>query len=190
MAIVKSNSERLNNLINDMLELTTIEAGKVNLTIHPTDIFELAQDVLARFRIRSEKENKAIEFYLETDSSIPLVLADPERAKQILENLVNNAYTFTETEGKITISLKNYQDGLQVNISDTGIGITKEQKEQIFDHFSWADNPSPQTLQGVGLGLPIVKQLVELQNGRIWVESSGIPGEGSTFSFTLPSQVS
>lgn len=189
MSIVKNNSERLNNLINDMLELTTIEAGKVNLMIHPTDIFELASEVLERFKDRSEKENKAIEFYLETDPAIPLVLADPERAKQILENLVSNAYSCTEVEGRITITLKNSDQNLQINISDTGVGISKEQKDQIFDHFTWVDNPTNQPYQGVGLGLPIVKQLVELQNGKIWVESSGIPGEGSTFSFTLPTQV-
>ena len=186
MSIVKSNSERLNNLINDMLELTTIEAGKANLSIHPTDIFTLAQEVLDRYRERSVKENKQVEFYLESDQTIPLVMADPERARQILDNLMSNAYTFSQTDGKIIISLKKADDALQVDITDTGIGIAKEHKDLIFDQFTWVDHPGEQSGKGIGLGLPIVKQLVEMQNGRIWVESSGIPGEGATFSFTLP----
>ena len=185
MMIVKNNSERLNNLINDMLELTTIEAGKANLSIHPTDIFTLASEVLERYRERSEKENKQVEFSLECEPSIPLAMADPERARQIFDNLLSNAYTYTQSEGKIVISLKKAERSLQVNISDTGIGIGKEHKEVIFDQFSWVDH-SAEHGKGIGLGLPIVKQLVELQNGKIWVESSGVPGEGSTFSFTLP----
>ncbi len=189
MAIVKSNSERLNNLINDMLELTTIEAGKANLSIHPTDIFGLAQEVIARYRERSEKDNRMVELQIDAESEIPLVLADKERVRQILDNLISNAYSFVEADGKINISFKRSNGALQVNVSDTGVGISREKMDLIFDQFSWVDHPADQAGNGIGLGLPIVKQLVELHNGKIWVESSGVPGEGSTFSFTLPAQV-
>jgi signal transduction histidine kinase len=125
---------------------------------------------------------------LNAPKQLPRVYGDSERVRQILDNLVDNAYHYTPANGQIQVSLYSVESGneVQVDVLDTGVGIATEDQERIFDRFFRGEHPLVLATPGTGLGLPIVRQLVEMHNGRIWMSSKGIPGEGSTFSFTLP----
>ncbi|MDH5506836.1 MAG: ATP-binding protein, partial [Anaerolineae bacterium] len=117
---------------------------------------------------------------------IPAVYGDDERVIQILGNLLENAYNYTPENGTIKVSIQYIFGRIQVSVKDSGIGIFPDDQARIFDRFFRGENSMVYATAGTGLGLAIVKQLVDMHKGEIWVESSGIPGEGSTFSFTLP----
>ena len=125
---------------------------------------------------------------LEAPKELPRVFGDSERVRQILDNLVDNAYHYTPANGQIQVRLfsANNDSEVQVDVLDTGVGIAVEDQERVFDRFFRGEHPLVLATPGTGLGLPIVRQLVEMHNGKIWMNSKGIPGEGSTFSFTLP----
>lgn len=186
LQIVKNNTERLNILVNDLLDVSRIEAGRVSLTIHPVDLSEIAAEVVERFVKRAEKDNKPMQITLHVQEPLPRALADTERIRQVIDNLVDNAYHYTPAEGKIQVSLRANDNQVQVDVKDTGIGIPLDQQERVFDRFYRGEDPLVLATPGTGLGLSIVKQLVEMHHGKIWMTSAGIPGEGSTFSFTLP----
>jgi PAS domain S-box-containing protein len=184
--IVKSNTERLNILVNDLLDISRIEAGRVTLSIHPVDLHEVADEVVADLIRRSKEENKPMQVTLEAATPLPRVLADPERIRQILGNLMDNAYNYTPAEGQIIVSLHQDNGDVQVDVKDSGIGIAPEQKDRVFERFYRGEDPLVLATPGTGLGLSIVKQLVIMHHGEIWMDSFGIPGQGSTFSFTIP----
>ena len=120
------------------------------------------------------------------NGALPRVMADPERIRQIMGNIVDNAYNYTPPDGKILISLHGENGSVQVDVKDTGIGVSLEQQDRVFERFFRGEDPLVLATPGTGLGLPIVKQLVEMHHGKIWMNSTGIPGDGSTFSFTVP----
>jgi signal transduction histidine kinase len=124
---------------------------------------------------------------LEAPRDLPRVLGDADRVRQIIANLVDNAYRYTPENGMIRV-LINPVDGreVQVDVEDNGVGIALQDQDRIFERFYRGDDPMVLKTAGTGLGLPIVRQLVEMHRGRIWMSSKGVPGEGSTFSFTLP----
>jgi PAS domain S-box-containing protein len=184
--IVKNNTERLNVLVNDLLDVSRIEAGRVSLSLQPIDLNELADEVVADTVRRSQEENKPMNISVVADSQLPRVMADPERLRQIIDNLVDNAYNYTPAEGEIRIVLHASNGSVQVDVKDSGIGIPLEQQDRVFERFYRGEDPMVLATPGTGLGLPIVKQLVEMHRGKIWMSSKGVPGEGSTFSFTLP----
>jgi signal transduction histidine kinase len=155
--------------------------------MHLVDMQEVANGVVADVQRRSQQENKPIEVTLDvSDRPLPRVLVDPERIRQILGNLVDNAYNYTPAEGWIKISLHQENGSLQVDVKDSGIGVSLEQRERVFERFFRGEDPLVLATPGTGLGLSIVKQLVEMHHGKIWMDSMGIPGQGSTFSFTVP----
>lgn len=184
--IVRSNTERLSILVNDLLDVSRIESGRVALSLQPVDLKEIVDDVMMDLIRRSEEENKPIEFSLDADQDLPRVLGDVERVRQVLGNLVDNAYHYTATNGQINISIHLMNGQVQVDIKDNGIGIHPADQERIFDRFYRGEDPLVLATPGTGLGLSIVRQLVKMHRGRIWIKSRGIEGEGSTFSFTLP----
>lgn len=186
LQIIKNNTERLNILVNDLLDISRIEAGRVTLTPQPLDLRDVAEDVIADILRRSKEENKPMAISLDAPQELPRVLGDSERVRQILDNLVDNAYHYTPVDGQIQVRLHSENGEVQVDVSDSGVGIAPEDQERIFERFFRGENPLVLETPGTGLGLPIVKQLVEMHHGRIWMKSQGIPGEGSTFSFTLP----
>ncbi len=141
---------------------------------------------MADYLSRSQKENKPITIALDAPKALPQVLGDLERVRQILDNLVDNAYHYTPADGKIKVRLHSKDGDVQVDVSDTGIGIAPEDQERVFERFYRGEHPMVLETPGTGLGLSIVKQLVEMHQGRIWMKSKGVPGQGSTFSFTLP----
>ncbi len=186
LEIVKGNTERLSILVNDLLDISRIEAGRVTLSVQPLDLTEVADEVVADVNRRAQEESKPMDVELEAPSRLPRVLADPERIRQIIGNLVDNAYNYTPAGGRITLKLHQVNGDVQVDVKDTGIGIPPENQPRVFDRFFRGEDPMVLATPGTGLGLPIVKQLVEMHHGKIWMTSTGIPGDGSTFSFTVP----
>jgi PAS domain S-box-containing protein len=184
--IVRSNTERLSVLVNDLLDISRIEAGRVSLSIQAIDLREVADDVIADLLRRSQEENKPIGLTLDAPSDLPRVSGDLERVRQILGNLVDNAYHYTPENGQVTIHMSSADGAVQIDVEDNGIGIDATDAERIFERFFRGEDPLVLATPGTGLGLAIVKQLVAMHKGRIWMISKGIPGEGSTFSFTLP----
>lgn len=188
LGIIKDNTERLNILVNDLLDISRIEAGQVSLTLQPLDLREVINSALADFQRRSKEEQKAMVFKVESSPELPKVLGDTERVRQIVENLLENAYFYTAEEGTIITRLRGNGKQVQVEVQDNGIGIPPEMQPLIFERFYRGEHPFVLATSGTGLGLSIVQHLVEMHQGRIWLESSGVPGEGSTFFFTLPTE--
>ena len=188
LLIVKNNTERLTILVNDLLDISRIEAGRVTLVPQPLDLREVAEDVIEEILRRSQEENKPMALSLNAPRKLPRVYGDSERVRQILSNLMDNAYHYTAANGTITVHLHAVNGGrdVQVDVEDNGVGVPLEDQDRIFERFYRGENPLILGTPGTGLGLPIVKQLVDMHHGRIWMKSSGILGQGSIFSFTLP----
>lgn len=186
--IIRSNTERLNILVTDLLDVSRLESGKITLEPTPLALKEITKDVIASVKERAKRDGKSMDLKLHLEPNLPKVYADEERLRQIINNLVENAYHYTPENGQIIISIHatKENDEVQINIKDTGVGISKKDQEQVFERFYRGEDPLVLATPGTGLGLPIVKQLVEMHKGKIWVESSGKKGEGSAFSFTLP----
>jgi PAS domain S-box-containing protein len=186
LQIVKNNTERLNILVNDLLDISRIESGRVTLSPQPVNLRDVAEDVLADALRRSQEEKKPIAFALDAVRDLPRVYGDAERIRQVIGNLVDNAYRYTPKNGQVTVRVHaSNGNHVQVDVQDTGVGIPLEDQDRIFDRFFRGEDPLVLATPGTGLGLAIVKQLVEMHNGRIWIQSEG-SGKGSTFSFTLP----
>ena len=182
---VRSNTQHLAGLINDLLDLSKIEEGKVELQAERVSLGGLIHEVMETLiPIAAEK---SIELEVTLEPSL-LVWADRDKVTQVLTNLIGNAIKFTPPHGRGMISSTSKDDGwVRVSVSDTGAGISTEEREKIFDKFyQIAANGEPKP-KGTGLGLAICKTLVELHGGKIWVESE--LGKGSTFYFTLPAAV-
>ncbi len=185
--VVRNNIDRLNTLVSDLLDISRIEAGKVTLNPQAIDLYEIAEDVVADVLNRSRNEHKPMALSLDTPTKkLPSVIGDSERVRQILGNLVDNAFNYTPNNGTIRVNIHQENDELQVDVQDNGVGIAPEDQTRIFERFFRGEHSLVLATPGTGLGLPIVRQLVEMHNGKIWMSSSGIPGEGSIFSFTLP----
>ncbi|HVN16491.1 MAG TPA: GAF domain-containing protein, partial [Anaerolineales bacterium] len=191
LQIVKHNAERLNVLVNDLLDISRIEAGRVTLTPQAINLRDVAEDVIAEVLRRSQQDKKPMALSLDAPRDLPRVLGDTERVRQIIANLVDNSYHYTPENGTIKVRIQALESKeVQVDVEDNGVGIALEDQPRIFERFYRGEHPLVLATPGTGLGLAIVRQLVEMHNGRIWMYSKGIPGEGSTFSFTLPIQKS
>lgn len=187
LRIVKENAERLIRLVNDLLDVSRIEAGRVELNRVAFDLAEVAREGMKDLQTRAREEARSLEFRLDLEPDLPLVYGDRERVRQIVDSLLSNSYHYTPDQGCITLSVHSSGEGeVQVDVRDTGIGIPLEDQPRIFERFYRGNNPLVMAKAGTGLGLALAKILVEMQGGRIWFQSSGIPGEGSVFSFTLP----
>ena len=186
LQVVKTNTERLNILVNDLLDVSRIEAGKVVLSIQPLNLPEIADDVIQEQLRQSEEDGKPMKIDLELAPDIPPVPGDPERVRQIMANLINNAYNYTPVGGQINVRIEPVENEAQISIKDNGIGVTPDEKKRIFERFYRGEDPLVLATAGNGLGLSITQQLIKMHHGRIWMTSKGVPGDGSTFSFTLP----
>lgn len=186
LEVVQGNTERLNILVNDLLDVSRIETGKFDLSMQPLRLQPLIEDVVEEQRRRMEKDEREIDIEVELPPELPSVWGDDHRVRQIMTNLVSNAYHYTPNGGDIHVKAHIENSYVQIDVRDSGIGIPPEDQERIFERFYRGENPLVLATAGTGLGLSIVRQLVEVHKGEIWFESSGIPGEGSVFSFTLP----
>jgi signal transduction histidine kinase len=175
--------EDLSRLVDDMLDLSKIEADKLEIKVEPLRLEQSLQDVLSE--LKQMAGGKGLALTLEMEEELPMALADSSRIHQVLVNLVSNALKFTE-KGGVTIrcALLDRYDMLRISVSDTGIGISPAALDYIFEAFRQADGSTTRRFGGTGLGLTIARKLIELQGGEVAVES--IVGQGSTFSFTLP----
>lgn len=186
MNTIKSASDYVGNLVNDLLDFSKLEGGKLNIESVPFIAANLIQDTAES--LQSMHKDKKLKLFLEIDDKLQkTVLGDPFRIRQILTNLIGNAFKFTE-EGHITIkasaSIRSKSMQMKIEVSDTGIGIAKEKHHLIFNEFTQADALTEKKFGGYGLGLTISKKLTELLKGNLSLEST--PNEGSTFSLQLP----
>lgn len=185
LQIIKSNADRLTALVNDILDISRIETGRLRLNIEPLDLSQIITDAVIAFQEQYREKDLTLEWQALPD--LPQVRGDAARVTQILNNLLANAWQYTPGGGRVRISVQPTEGFVQVDVSDTGIGISPDDIGRIFDRFYRVDHPLVREVRGTGLGLSIVKMFVELLGGQIWVESK--LGEGSTFSFTLPRTV-
>ena len=184
--VVRNNIERLNILVSDLLDISRIESGRVKLEQGLVNLHDIAEEVVGEVLRRSQNENKPIALSLDAPKGLPPVLGDSARIRQIISNLVNNAFNYTPENGAIMVNIRPESNEVQVDVQDSGIGIKPEDQTRIFERFYRGEHPLVLSTPGTGLGLPIVRQLVEMHHGHIWMKSTGVPGEGCTFSFTLP----
>jgi signal transduction histidine kinase len=181
---VQSNGRHLLGLINDVLDLSKIEAGQLTLSLNDYSLEDVVQSVFSA--VESLATAKKLALKVEAPAVLPPGHGDEHRITQVLLNLVGNAIKFTET-GEVAINASAQNGAFTVAVRDTGPGIAKADQTKIFEEFQQADNSSTRNKGGTGLGLAISKRIVEMHGGRIWVES--MEGQGSTFSFTLPVKV-
>jgi len=182
---VLGSSRHLLLLINDILDLSKIEAGKMDLGLGDFDLGQLLETSLGMVR------ESAMKHAIQLDAGIPddlgVIIADERKVKQIVYNLLSNAVKFTPEGGSVRLrarKIKNSGDVFEISVADTGIGISEEDQQQLFQPFKQLDSSLARQFEGTGLGLALCKRMVELHGGRIWVESE--EAKGSTFTFTLP----
>jgi CheY-like chemotaxis protein/two-component sensor histidine kinase len=184
VSTIDASGHHLLSLINDILDLSKIEADKFELHLEPVSIRDLCQSCLAFIKESASKKNIMVNFAV--DPAVTIIEADARRLKQILVNLLSNAVKFTPTQGKVTldISPSHEQGFVEFSISDTGIGISQADQKRLFTAFTQLDNSLTRNYEGTGLGLALVKRLTELHGGRITVKSE--VGVGSQFIIQLP----
>jgi PAS domain S-box-containing protein len=183
--IMVSEGERLTKLINDVLDIAKMEAGRVDWNMQYFSVHELIERAAsATFALF---EQKGLELIIDVNEDLPKILGDRDRLLQVVINLISNALKFTE-EGSVTCKASCTDHELTISVIDTGIGIPEADQPKIFEKFKQVGNPLTDKPKGTGLGLSICQQIVKHHGGKIWVES-GL-GQGSTFSFTLPLSMS
>lgn len=179
---VKHNVERLTRMINELLDLSKIEAGRLDLTVMPVALPEVAEEVVESYQAAASQ--KSIILRTVFPQPLPMVMGDADKLSRVLINLVHNALKFTPQGGKILVEGRaNDERHVEVSVTDSGNGIPPHDIEKIFDKFYWSES-APVEARGAGLGLAIAKNLVELHDGTIRVEST--LGQGSRFFFTIP----
>jgi signal transduction histidine kinase len=178
---LEANGKHLLGLINDVLDLSKIEAGQLVLELSDYTVQDIAQTV--RSTLEPLAADKKLAFKLEMAAELPPGRGDGRRLTQVLINLVGNAIKFTDA-GEVAIKAEANNGAFHVSVQDTGPGISTADQAKLFQEFQQADNAITKKKGGTGLGLAISKRIIEMHGGKIWVESQ--PGQGSTFAFTLP----
>ena len=182
LKIILSDSNRLASLIDDLLNLSRIESGKLAMEMKSYKLLPLVEKVVAS--LKGQIEKKLIALTISIPQNIPNILADETRIKQVVLNLIDNAIKYNNPNGEILITANETNDSVKVDITDTGIGIPQKDLPRLFERFYRVDKARSRELGGTGLGLSIVKHIIQAHNGEVSVQS--IEGQGSTFSFTLP----
>ncbi|NDJ86112.1 MAG: GAF domain-containing protein [Chloroflexi bacterium] len=185
---IKQNADRLSILVNDLLEVSRIDQGRMPLRFIPVDVNEVVQTVSAHLSGRIKDTGKSMTINAEVDESLPLIRADFDKLVQIMQNIADNAFNYTDAGGTITLGGHHdaATDSVQLFISDTGIGIPEAVQHRVFERFFRGDEHSEVVMDtpGTGLGLAIVKELVSMHGGSIWFKTE--PGEGTTFYVQMP----
>lgn len=178
---VFQSNERLIRLVNDLLNLSRLEAGKIKFEPRLTDLGELVSGIIKELKINAEKKGLQMKFEKEL---LDPFLADADKLRQVILNIVDNAIKYTN-EGSINIRLRKIDSLARIEISDTGAGLTKEEIESLFQMFTRSNAGTQLHTEGAGIGLYVAKQFIEMHKGRVWAESQGL-GRGSTFYIELP----
>jgi signal transduction histidine kinase len=191
LTTIKSNVERMSTLVSDLNDNSKIEAGRLRLEYKATDVSDLVDEVIRTFTRQLEDKKQKLELLI--PEGLPLMWADRTRVAQVLTNLVSNAHKYTPEEGVVQVGVEETAnqwdlDGaprvIHLWVKDSGIGMTIEDQQKIFQKFFRSDDPKAREAPGTGLGLNITKSLVEMQGGKIWFESEY--RQGTTFHFTVP----
>ena len=182
---IMTSGRHLLELINDILDLSKVEAGKMELELGKTNIKNLLENSLIMIKERALKHNISLDLQISDELTDLEIQADERKLKQIMFNLLSNAVKFTPDGGEIRVEAKQDGEGLIISVWDTGIGIKPEDQERIFETFEQVGSEDTRNQQGTGLGLALTRRLTELHGGRIWLESEG-EGRGSTFSIVIP----
>lgn len=180
---LQQSGGRLATLVNDLLEVARSQAGRLKVQTSPQDMVTIITTILAELKPLAEEKSHVINF--SPPVSLPQVLADKDKLQEVLVNLVGNAIKYTPPQGQVEVGVKLDGDNIITWVKDNGIGIAPEDQAKLFQRFFRVESDETRGIQGTGLGLFIVRQIIEHMNGRIWVESA--KGKGSTFLFSLPS---
>jgi two-component system phosphate regulon sensor histidine kinase PhoR len=181
---METEVEALTQMVQELLELSRIESGRAPMRLMPTPVADVVFPPVERLRPQAERAGLSISVDLPSD--LPPVLADAERAQQVITNLVHNAIKFTPSGGQVTLSAQPIGQEVILSVRDTGMGIPADDLPRIFERFYKADRA--RSGGGTGLGLAIAKHIVQAHGGRIWAES--VEGQGSTFWVALPALTS
>jgi signal transduction histidine kinase/CheY-like chemotaxis protein len=179
---ILGSGRHLLSLINDVLDVSRVEAGRMELELRDLDVERVIEDALILVREQAAKRGQTVA--LDIDPDVPHARGDERRIKQVVANLLGNAVKFTPEGGRIVVGARRTGDTVQVFVTDDGIGVAAGDQARIFEAFSQASSGPQPKPEGTGLGLTLSRQIVELHGGRLWLESR--PGEGSTFTFSLP----
>ncbi|MBI5033108.1 MAG: PAS domain-containing protein [Chloroflexi bacterium] len=179
LRIIEEETDRLTEIIDNLLDMSQIEAGALRITKEPSQIRQLIREVVDGMRMRTESHY----FVVDLPAEMPQIMMDPRRIRQVLTNLIGNAIKYTP-RGQITVSCEVEADRVVVSVADQGAGVPPEFRDKIFERFFQIDGASTRRVGGSGLGLSISRGIIEAHQGKIWVESG--QGQGSTFRFTLP----
>jgi PAS domain S-box-containing protein len=183
LEVIERNSHSLEHLITDMFDVSRIISGKTSLDLEPVDLGSVIETAIDS--LRPDASAKGITIQLALDATARFLVGDPGRLQQVVRNLVSNAVKFTPTGGSVEIRLTNLQEGMRLTVTDTGQGIAPDFLPHIFERFRQADITTTRSQEGLGLGLAIVRRIVELHDGTVRAESAGI-GRGATFIVDLP----
>jgi len=183
LGLIQKNGQHLLHLINDVLDMAKIEAGRMNLSMEKFKVHEILEEVTSITSTLASEKNLALFIEKDSDDEVEIT-ADRTRIRQVMINIVNNAIKFTD-KGKIALRVTKRDQKVLIAVQDTGIGISSDKLEAIFQEFTQVDSSSTRKSGGTGLGLPISRRLVELHGGRLWAASNGVDGEGSTFFVEL-----
>jgi PAS domain S-box-containing protein len=183
LAVVERNASALSHMVSDVLDISRITAGKIRLAVEPVQVPALVAEAL--HTVRPAAEAKGVKIEVHTEPDLPLIPADPERLQQIIWNLLANAVRFTPRGGAVGVDVSRTESSVEIAVTDTGVGISREFMPYVFDRFRQADNGIAREHGGLGLGLAITRELVELHGGTIRVFSDGA-NHGTTFTVRLP----
>jgi len=181
---IHASGKHLLSLINEILDLSKIEAGRMELETSSFDLSDAVSNALTLVRERAQRH--AITLVQDVDSNLGDIAADERKFKQILLNLLSNAVKFTQDGGRIDVQARREDSNALISVRDTGVGIAAADQAAVFEEFRQVGTDATRKHEGTGLGLTLTKKLVELHGGKIWLESE--PGKGSTFTFTIPMQ--
>jgi signal transduction histidine kinase len=179
---ILSSGRHLLSLINDILDHSKGEAGRLELELAPFDLPLALESALTLVRERAARHD--LRLRLEVDARVGTVVGDERKIRQVVLNLLSNAVKFTPEGGRIELRAAPADRAVEVSVSDSGIGIATEDQEAIFEEFRQVGSDYARKREGTGLGLALARRFVELHGGRIWVKSA--LGQGSTFTFTIP----
>jgi signal transduction histidine kinase len=180
LAVIEEEADKLNELVNNLLDTSRLQAGGLKLQFTYLDLPSMAEKTVEKFRTQTTRHTFSVDF----PAGFPPVKGDYERIREVLSNLVGNAIKYSPDGGLIRVGGRVAGDEVQVFVSDEGVGIPATEQERIFDRFTRVDNSLTRQTPGAGLGLFLARAVVEAHGGRVWVESQ--PGRGATFWFTLP----
>ncbi|MCC6174332.1 MAG: GAF domain-containing protein [Chloroflexi bacterium] len=179
-ADINKDARRLNRLVNEMLDLSRMESGRIALMLEPLDLNAIVADVAATTQPNAPKHR----FALQLDDTLPLLVADRDKLTQVVTNLVSNAVKYSPDGGQVTLTTRAEGNVAHLMVTDKGVGMPKEMLERVFEPYSRVETGTTRFIRGTGLGLPIARQIVKLHGGRVWADS--VEGKGSTFHCLIP----